>query len=78
MTNCPDLIKFVDVVFSVCGVVMNFVSGKPYVPSQFENFLMENFGIYVDLSSNSALGLGLAGLVVLPFVFVMWRDQRGR
>lgn len=57
---------------------MNFVSGKPSVPSQFEQFLWENFGIYVDLSSNSALGLALAGLVILPFVFVMWRDQRDR
>jgi len=57
---------------------MNFVSGKPSVPSQFEHFLWDNFGIYVDLSSNSALGLALAGLVILPFVFVMWRDQRDR
>ena len=57
---------------------MNWVSAQPFNRTGFEQFLIENFGIYADLSQDSTFAAVAAIVVMLPFAFAWWNQVHGR
>ena len=57
---------------------MNWVGTSPAARTGFEQFVLEHFGFYIDLSSNlSFAAFGLA-LLMVPFFFAGWSRIQGR
>ena len=57
---------------------MNWVGSSPSTPTEFEMFLLEQFGMQVDLSSNLGMAVVGFGVLMLPFFFAGWSNVRGR
>lgn len=57
---------------------MNWTSIKVSNRTGFEQFLIENFGLKVDLSQDMTFAAVAAIIVMLPFAFAWWNQVHGR
>ena len=57
---------------------MNWVGSSPSTPTGFEMFLLEHFGMQIDLSSNLGMAVVGFGVLMLPFFFAGWSNARSK